>query len=96
MSHSSYVLLISKNSCRFVFVLDGILNVTVAPARAAKVLHADEYAYLPADMQHTLSSDSGAGLLLFERRCVVAGEHPPAIRYASPHLETHCCSILST
>ena len=59
-------------------MLDGILNVTVAQAHAPKVLHADEYAYFPADMQHTLHSDSGAGLLLFERQCVTAGKHPHA------------------
>ena len=59
--------------CRFVFVLDGSLNITVDSARAAKVLHADEYAYIPADTPHTMTSHSGAGLLLFERRCVIPG-----------------------
>lgn len=60
---------------RLIFVLDGTVNVTVPSAKADKVLHADDYAYIPADTHHSLASDSGAGLLLFERRCVIAGEH---------------------
>lgn len=57
------------------FVLDGTLNVTVPSAKADKVLHADDYAFIPADSQHVLSSDNGAGLLLFERKCVVSGRY---------------------
>ena len=64
-------------------MLDGTLNVTLPSATAAKVLHADNYAYIPADSQHVLSSDNGAGLLLFERRYVVSGQHPWLLR--SPH-----------
>ena len=55
-------------------MLDGTLNVTVPSAKAVEVLHADEYAFIPADSQHVLGSDNGAGLLLFERRCVVSGQ----------------------
>ena len=61
--------------CRFVFVLEGTMNVNVPSAKAVKVLHADNYAFIPADSQHVLSSDDGAGLLLFERRCVVSGQY---------------------
>lgn len=63
-------------ACRFVFVLDGTLNVTVPSAKAVRVLHADDYAYIPAGSQHVLGSDNGAGLLLFERRYIVSGENP--------------------
>lgn len=54
-------------------MLDGTLNVTVASAGADAVLHAAEYAYIPTDTQHALSSDNGAGLLLFERHCIIPG-----------------------
>ena len=57
-------------------MLDGTLNITVPSAKAVRVLHADDYAYIPADSQHVLSSENGAGLLLFERRYVVTGENP--------------------
>ncbi len=60
---------------RFIFVLDGTVNFTVPSAKADKVLHADEYAYVPADTHHSLASDSGAGLLLFERHCIISGKH---------------------
>ena len=56
-------------------MLDGTLNIAVPSAKADKVLHADDYAFIPADSQHVLSSDNGAGLLLFERRCVVSGQY---------------------
>ena len=56
-------------------MLDGTLNVTVPSAKVVEVLHADDYAFIPADSQHVLSSDNGAGLLLFERRCVVSGQY---------------------
>ncbi len=81
--------------CRFVFVLDGVLNVTVASAKAAEELHADQYAYIPADMQHTLTSDTGAGLLLFERRCVISGELRTASGCALRHHHAECCSMQS-
>ena len=51
---------------RFLFVLDGVMEVAVGSERVT--LHADDYAYLPAHAKHTISSANGAGLLLFERR----------------------------
>ena len=72
--------------CRFVFVLDGTLSVNVPSAKEVKVIHADNYAFIPADSQHVLSSNDGAGLLLFERRCVVSGQ------YSSLHRSIICTS----
>lgn len=51
---------------RFLFVLDGVVEVAAGGQRAT--LHADDYAYLPAHAKHTVTSASGAGLLVFERR----------------------------
>ncbi|KAK9790343.1 hypothetical protein WJX73_006610 [Symbiochloris irregularis] len=52
---------------RFVFVLDGAVKATLSSNKEEKLLHADDYAYFPADSANGLSSDAGAGLLIFER-----------------------------
>ena len=58
--------------CRFVFVLDGEVEVEALPAGQARVsLHANDYAFLPAGAAHGLASAAGAGLLVFERRYAV-------------------------
>jgi (S)-ureidoglycine aminohydrolase len=54
---------------RFVFVLDGQLEAEAGGESIS--LHADMFLYLPAHAPHQLSSTSGAGLLLFERRCAL-------------------------
>lgn len=51
---------------RFLFVLDGVVEVAAGGQRAT--LHADDWAYLPAHAKHSVASAAGAGLLLFERR----------------------------
>jgi len=52
---------------RFVFVIAG--SVTVQPGdRPADVLDADHYAYFPAGVSHSISSASGAQLVVFERK----------------------------
>lgn len=50
----------------FMFVLDGVVEVVAGSERVT--LHADDFAYIPAHLKHTVTSASGAGLLLFERR----------------------------
>lgn len=47
-------------------MLDGVVEVT-ADGRTVE-LRADDYAYLPAGLDHSVRSAAGAGLLLFERR----------------------------
>lgn len=37
-------------ACRFVFVLDGVIEVLVG--KGMNTLHADDYAYVPADTPH--------------------------------------------
>ncbi|EFN54219.1 hypothetical protein CHLNCDRAFT_17245, partial [Chlorella variabilis] len=56
---------------RFIFVLDGVVKVTAGSETVT--LHADDFAYVPAHMEHVVTSASGAGLLLFERRYAVNG-----------------------
>jgi (S)-ureidoglycine aminohydrolase len=56
---------------RFVFVLDGVVEVTVGQETVA--LHADDFAYVPAHLGHKVTSAAGAGLLLFERRYALKG-----------------------
>jgi (S)-ureidoglycine aminohydrolase len=58
---------------RFIFVLDGLVDVAVGSAKAAEQLHADDYAYFPADTPHSISSVHGAGLVVFERRYALPG-----------------------
>lgn len=52
--------------CSFIFVLDGVVEVVAGSERVT--LHADDFAYIPAHLKHTVTSSNGAGLLLFERR----------------------------
>jgi glyoxylate utilization-related uncharacterized protein len=57
--------------CRFIFVLDGLAVATVGAA--SEQLHADDFAYFPADAPHSITSEKGAGLLVFERRYAIPG-----------------------
>ena len=52
--------------CSFIFVLDGVVEVAAGSERVA--LHANDFAYVPAHLKHSITSADGAGLLLFERR----------------------------
>jgi len=71
---------------RFVFVLDGLVNVSGGKLSSSTPgdkrgihridLHADQFAYFPPDMPHTLRSESGAGLLVYERYYSVQGKLP--------------------
>ena len=63
-----YGLRLDRLTCRFVFVLDGELNVKCKGVGGTLALHADEYVYFPKGTTHSLTSDDGAGLLVFERR----------------------------
>ncbi|KAL4458393.1 hypothetical protein ABPG75_013258 [Micractinium tetrahymenae] len=56
---------------RFLFVLDGVVEVTAGEQTVQ--LRADDYAYLPAGMEHSVRSAAGAGLLLYERRYALKG-----------------------
>ncbi len=53
---------------RFVFVLDGGVNVTGRGKAAGQTLHANDYVYHPPGDVQGLSSDHGAGLLIYERK----------------------------
>jgi quercetin dioxygenase-like cupin family protein len=54
------------------FVLDGEVEVTVGCEMAT--LHADDFAYVPAHLQSSVRSSTGAGVLLFERRYALQGK----------------------
>lgn len=47
-------------------MLDGVVEVTVGEEKVE--LRADDFAYLPAHLDHSVRSAAGAGVLLFERR----------------------------
>lgn len=51
---------------RLIFVLDGCVQLAHGDAEVTR-LHADDYAFLPADVLHGLYSQKGAGLLIYER-----------------------------
>jgi len=52
---------------RFAFVLDGAVNLTSGRGSVVTQLHPDSYAFFPAGDQHGLSTEHGAGLVVFER-----------------------------
>lgn len=60
-------------TCRFIFVLDGLVDIALADSKTEQQLHADDFAYFPADTQHSITSGHGAGLLVFERRYALHG-----------------------
>lgn len=49
---------------RFVFFLDGAANLT----RTGRTLHANSYSYFPPGDTQGLTTDHGAGLLVYERQ----------------------------
>lgn len=73
------------------FVLDGVVEVAAGSERVK--LHADDFAYIPAHMKHTVTSASGAGLLLFERRYALkVGAFKVCAGVASACLQAACLS----
>jgi (S)-ureidoglycine aminohydrolase len=60
---------------RFFMVLDGVVRLHVAEQPAIE-LRANQFAYLPASLEHAVSSASGAGLVLYERRCALPSKPP--------------------
>ncbi|PSC68380.1 DNA-binding protein isoform X1 isoform C [Micractinium conductrix] len=56
---------------RFIFVLDGVVEVTASGEKVE--LHADDFAFLPAGMDHSVQSVAGAGLVVYERRYALKG-----------------------
>ncbi len=70
---------------RLIFIMDGIVTATIPSAVVKKgspkpppsvTLHADQFAYFPPGQQHTLTSENGAGVLVYERRYAVPGGNP--------------------
>ncbi len=61
-------------------MLDGAARLEAEAAGVSAELGPGDYAYLPPDAPHRLSSAAGAGLLLFERRYALgaAGGRPQA------------------
>lgn len=75
---------------RFVFFLDGAANLT----RSSRTLHANSYSYFPPGDAQGLTTDHGAGLLVYERKytlqvCCVAHQ-----TCGSCH--THLCVLQRT
>lgn len=78
---------------RFVLVLDGEITINVAKSsRMGKEtsfsLHANQFVYFPSNLQHSLSSIAGAGLLVYERYYAISTSHPveadaPQLLYGS-------------
>lgn len=65
-----------KGMERFVFVLDGGINLTDGGKAPAAELHADDFVYFPPDHKGAMSSDAGAGLLIWERKYSIEGGKP--------------------
>lgn len=74
----------SSASCSFIFVLDGVVEVSAGGERAT--LHADGFAYLPAHLKASISSAAGAGLLVYERRYAL-----PKVRMRAGGSEKGAC-----
>ena len=71
---------------RVVFVLDGEVTVAgLSGGGGERVLHADGFAFLPSGAPTTLTSATGASLLLYEAREPVAGaDGPSRVAFARP------------
>ncbi|KAI4327198.1 hypothetical protein L6164_019687 [Bauhinia variegata] len=76
---------------RFIFVLQGTVILTSANASRHK-LKVDEYAYLPPKLDHSITCDSSATLVVFERRYSPSENHVSELIVSStddqPVLET--------
>ncbi|XP_029120004.1 (S)-ureidoglycine aminohydrolase isoform X3 [Elaeis guineensis] len=65
-----------KDVERFVFVIQGSAVLSNNSGISHK-LPVDSYAYLPANVEHTLKCDKTATLIIFERRYVILEDHYP-------------------
>jgi (S)-ureidoglycine aminohydrolase len=59
-----------------VTVLDGAVSIKTSTFKAAISIHANQFAYFPAGQAHSLSSENGAGLLIYERVCALKSGAP--------------------
>ncbi|XP_030524878.1 (S)-ureidoglycine aminohydrolase [Rhodamnia argentea] len=75
---------------RFIFVVQG--TVSLAMSSKSQQLMVDSYAYLPPNVEHSLSSDAPATVVVFERRYASLDSHVPEVIVGStdkqPLLET--------
>ncbi|XP_026425672.1 (S)-ureidoglycine aminohydrolase-like [Papaver somniferum] len=65
-----------KDVERFIFVVEGIVTLTNVSGNAHKLL-VDSYAYLPANLEHSVTCDAPATLVVFERRYASLPNHIP-------------------
>eukprot|EP00884_Botryococcus_braunii_P015554 jgi/Botrbrau1/2682/Bobra.0203s0026.1 len=62
---------------RFIFVLDGQVKVQVTGNTPSIIeLHPDDFAYFPPGLAHTITSEHGGGLMVYERIYALKGEKP--------------------
>ncbi|XP_026432600.1 (S)-ureidoglycine aminohydrolase-like [Papaver somniferum] len=80
-----------KDVERFIFVVEGIVTLTNVSGSTHKLL-VDSYAYLPANLEHSVTCDAPATLVVFERRYASLPNHIPeqivGSTYKQPLLET--------
>ncbi|MCL7051447.1 hypothetical protein MKW94_018862 [Papaver nudicaule] len=65
-----------KDVERFIFVVEGIVTLTNVSGSTHK-LQVDSYAYLPANLEHSVTCDVPATLVVFERRYASLPNHIP-------------------
>uniref|UniRef100_A0A8I7B5S8 Cupin 2 conserved barrel domain-containing protein n=1 Tax=Hordeum vulgare subsp. vulgare TaxID=112509 RepID=A0A8I7B5S8_HORVV len=80
-----------KDVERLIFVVQGSTALSVE-SRTTQSLLVDSYAYLPANMKHSVISDKPTTLVIFERRYTSIGDYQPDLVVGStdkqPLLET--------
>ena len=84
MKANSSALAPGSNIERFVFVLDGKISVSVKKKGVPPTLelHADQYAYFPPNCAFSMTSEAGAGLVVYERKYAVP-RGAPVFQYGS-------------
>jgi len=80
-----------KDVERLIFVLQGSISLSVGTGTTHS-LSVDSYAYLPANIKHSMISDESTTLVIFERRYAATEDSPPDLIVGStdkqPLLET--------
>jgi glyoxylate utilization-related uncharacterized protein len=80
-----------KDVERLIFVLQGSISLSVETGTTHSLL-VDSYAYLPANIKHSMISDESTTLVIFERRYTATEDPPPDLIVGStdkqPLLET--------
>lgn len=80
-----------KDVERLIFVLQGSIALSVESESTHSLL-VDSYAYLPANLKHSVISDEPSTLVIFERRYTTIGDYHPDLVVGStdkqPLLET--------